>query len=227
MASFDIEIKNMGENAVLIKWPDRIGEDILDDMLHFIPTMLRSEKESLNNYTPGYNSLLLNYTEGVDQENKKEYLKQLYLSTRVDEKIAFKTWHIPVCYDEEYGLDLSLFMDQGLSKEKVVELHTSRAFRVYMIGFLPGFLYLGGLPDQLHMDRKESPRSEVKKGSIAIGGMQTGIYPMSSPGGWQIIGRTPLTLFDIDQQRPTPIRQGDRIQFYSIDKKTFEVLSRP
>ncbi len=94
-----------------------------------------------------------------------------------------------------------------------------------MIGFLPGFLYLGGLPKQLHMNRKEKPRLHVAKGSVAIGGEQTGIYPMASPGGWQIIGRTPLTLFDLSLDNPTPIKQGDNIQFYAIDLETYQHLS--
>ena len=94
-----------------------------------------------------------------------------------------------------------------------------------MIGFLPGFLYLGGLPKDLIMDRKDTPRSHVPKGSVAIGGEQTGIYPVDSPGGWQIIGRTPLSLFDIKKDDPTPIRQGDKVQFYSIDLETYQNLS--
>ncbi|MEM9544545.1 MAG: 5-oxoprolinase subunit PxpB, partial [Bacteroidota bacterium] len=173
----------------------------------------------------GYNTLLLQYDRNIDFESKEKRLLKLYTTLKIDQPIQFNTWHIPVCYDDEFGMDLPLFEDRGLSRDDVVRLHTSARYRIFMIGFLPGFLYLGGLPKLLHLERKDKPRTHVSKGSVAIGGEQTGIYPTSSPGGWQIIGRTPLTLFDISLQKPTPIRQGDQLYFYEIDKITYKILS--
>ncbi len=225
MPRFDLEIKAFGERAILIEWPNRIDNEILDDIIRFSPVLLEQEGDELINHTPGYNSLLLQYDWSIDFDEKRRRFIELYSSLKLDQPIEFNTWHIPVCYDEEFGIDLPLFAQKGLSQDDVIRLHTSAAYRIFMIGFLPGFLYLGGLPKRLHMARKEKPRTHVAKGSVAIGGEQTGIYPMTSPGGWQIIGRTPLALFDISQQDPTPIRQGDQVFFYAIDKTTFTNLS--
>ncbi len=226
MPRFDIEIKAFGNRAILIEWPNKIDEEILDDIIRFTPLAVASEKDELINYTPGYNSLLLEYNKVLDDfENKRQLLTKIYESPRAQRSDAFNTWHIPVCYEEEFGVDLPVFAENGLSKEQVVNLHTLKPLRVFMIGFLPGFLYLGGMPEALNMDRKAKPRLKVSKGAVAIGGKQTGIYPMESPGGWQIIGRTPLSLFDLSHEQPTPIRQGDKIQFYEIDLKTYQILS--
>jgi len=225
MSKFDIKVKAFGDHALLIEWPNRIDDQILDDIIRFTSLVLTQEGDDLINHTPAYNSLLLQYNSVIDLTSKRKTLLNLYNSAKNDAKIESNTWHIPVCYDEQFGIDLPLFAEKGLSKAEVIRLHTSTAFRVFMIGFLPGFLYLGGLPEPLHMHRKEKPRIHVAKGSVAIGGEQTGIYPMASPGGWQIIGRTPLSLFEISLEPPTPIRQGDKIQFYPIDAKTYSILT--
>jgi len=222
---FKISIKPYGDKALLIEWPNKIDDEILDDIIQFTSTILKHEEGQLINHIPGYNSLVLQYDSEFDFDNKERLLQDLYLSQTEISNYSAKTWHIPVCYHEDFGIDLPLFANQGLSSKEVVELHISNPFRVFMIGFLPGFLYLGGLPQQLHMSRKEKPRLNVAHGAVAIGGEQTGIYPMDSPGGWQIIGRTPLALFDLSLDNPTPIKQGDNIQFYAIDKVTFQNLS--
>lgn len=225
MIKFDITFKAFGNQAILLEWPKRIDDQILDDIICFLQHILPKEKSKLMNYTSGYNSILLQYNSIIDTSQKGNYLLSLYKSNENENDYIPKLWHIPVCYEKDFGLDLSSFADRGLSSNEVVNLHTSKAFRVFMIGFLPGFFYLGGLPHELHMDRKENPRNHIPKGSIAIGGEQTGIYPMDSPGGWQIIGRTPLTLFDLSKKEPTHISQGDYIRFHAIDKNEFQNLS--
>jgi len=225
MSKFDINIKPFGFQAILIEWPARIDDQILDDIIQFTSTIVSNEKSDLINHTPGYNSLLLQYQSEIDFKAKRTLILNLYNSPKKAQNRTSKDWHIPVCYDDKFGLDLPLFADNGLTRNEVIKLHTSTSFRIFMIGFLPGFLYLGGLPKELIMNRKDTPRSYVPKGSVAIGGEQTGIYPMASPGGWQIIGRTPLTLFDLNKDDPTPIRQGDKIQFYSIGLETYQNLS--
>jgi len=225
MSRFQIDIKPFGKRAILIEWPNKIEDEILDDIIQFSELILTRDNNELINHTKGYNSLLLQYNSNIDFKHKKELLLDLYKSSYKTQQKPPKCWHIPVCYDEEFGLDLPLFENQGLDQADVIALHTQSRFRIYMIGFLPGFLYLGGLPKALHMNRKDTPRLNIPKGSVAIGGEQTGIYPMSSPGGWQIIGRTPLTLFDLNKNEPTPIKHGDFVQFYSIDMKTYQNLS--
>jgi KipI family sensor histidine kinase inhibitor len=129
---------------------------------------------------------------------------------------------IPVAYGAEFGPDLVFVAEyHGLAPEQVIALHTGAVYRVYMIGFTPGFPYLGGLPPILHTPRLPDPRLEVPAGSVAIGGQQTGIYPISSPGGWRIIGRTPLHLFDVRSSRPALLEPGDEITFRAISREEF------
>lgn len=130
---------------------------------------------------------------------------------------------VPVCYSEDYALDLkTLACEKGLTTDKVVALHTAQTYRVYMIGFMPGFAYMGEVNEKIAMPRRDQPRLRVEGGSVGIAGRQTGIYPLASPGGWQIIGRTPLKLFNPLLSDPTLFRPGDEVQFYSITEDEFE-----
>lgn len=132
---------------------------------------------------------------------------------------------IPVCYEEPYAPDLAnLARQQQLTEQEVIKLHTSRVYNVYMIGFLPGFSYMGEVNEQIAVPRKQHP-TQVKAGSVGIAGSQTGIYPLNSPGGWQIIGRTPLRLFEPFVPEPVKLQAGDKVQFYSISKQEFAAYS--
>ena len=133
---------------------------------------------------------------------------------------------IPVCYGGGYGPDLEgLSIGLKISPEDIVELHSSFIYRVYMIGFLPGFPYLGRVDPRLETGRKSRP-VQVAAGGVGIAGNQTGIYPVNSPGGWQIIGRTPMKLFDPKKAPPVRLNIGDRVQFYAVGREEFESLSR-
>jgi len=138
-----------------------------------------------------------------------------------------KLVRIPTVYGGEYGPDLSFVVEHtGLSEAEVIRGHSQARYHVYMIGFTPGYVYLGGLPERLHTPRLPSPRLKVPKGSVAIGGAQTGIYSVASPGGWRIIGRTALNLFDPTQQIPTPIVPGDAVQFVPITEAAYVSAKR-
>ena len=129
---------------------------------------------------------------------------------------------IPVCYGGEFGPDLDAVATHcGLEPAEVSARHAAGDYRVAMLGFMPGFAYLLGLDESLHMPRRASPRTRVPAGSVAIGGAQTGIYPRELPGGWQLIGRTPLTLFDPSQAEPALLRPGQRVRFRAIDAAAF------
>jgi len=128
---------------------------------------------------------------------------------------------IPVCYDEEFGHDLISISEKiNLSKEEIIQLHTGKPYRVFMLGFLPGFPYMGKTDKKIAVARKDEP-SMVMAGSVGIAGRQTGIYPMNSPGGWQIIGRTALKLFDVEKKDPTLLKPGDLVEFYSVSKEEY------
>lgn len=133
---------------------------------------------------------------------------------------------IPVCYDHAFAPDLAaVAQNAGLTTEQVVERHAAAAYRVRCVGFAPGFPYLDGLPPELHTPRRVMPRTSVEAGSVAIGGGQAGIYPFRSPGGWNVIGRTPLRLFSPHDEQPALLRAGDRVDFRAIDRDTFDSLA--
>ena len=137
-----------------------------------------------------------------------------------------RTIEIPVCYGGELGPDLEdVARSHGMSSEDVVRLHSGAEYRVYMLGFAPGFAYMGGLPDAITTPRRAEPRTTVPAGSVGIGGSQTGVYPIASPGGWQLIGRTPLKLFDATREPSTLLAVGDTVRFRPITANAFAGLA--
>jgi KipI family sensor histidine kinase inhibitor len=134
---------------------------------------------------------------------------------------------IPVCYDPEFALDLSsVARHSSRSEEQVIALYSGGDYFVYFLGFAPGFAYLGGLAQELQVPRLVTPRKHVSAGSVGLAGLQTGIYPNDSPGGWQLIGRTPLRMFDPSAEPPSRLQPGDRVRFRRIDRSEYERLAR-
>ncbi|OQP56960.1 hypothetical protein A3860_10320 [Niastella vici] len=151
-----------------------------------------------------------------------ERLQQAFEQAQETGNAGREVIRIPVCYEDPYGPDLAALAEQKqLSGQQVVNLHTSPIYNVYMIGFLPGFSYMGVVDEQISAPRKQQP-TPVLAGSVGIAGSQTGIYPLNSPGGWQIIGRTPLKMFDPFVPEPVKLQAGDRVQFFAITKQEFE-----
>jgi len=137
--------------------------------------------------------------------------------------VAPRNLKVPVCYDDEFAPDIKyIIKEKKICKQELIQLHTQRTYRVYMIGFLPGFAYMGEVDVKIAMNRKTSPQN-VSKGSVGIAGNQTGIYPMDSPGGWNIIGKTPVELYETNENgMNTYFKAGDIVQFFSISKNEFE-----
>jgi KipI family sensor histidine kinase inhibitor len=170
----------------------------------------------LLNLHPAYASLLVEFDPRLRSHEEIEAL----VRERLDQEAAHpaadapRLVEIPVRYGGDCGPDLGdVARHTGLSPERVVELHSSAEYVVYFVGFAPGFAYLGGLPPELATPRLPAPRKHVPAGSVAIGGNQTGIYPIVSPGGWRIIGHTSLKLFDPESSDPTLLKMGDRVRF--------------
>lgn len=227
MLNHQLTYKQFNEKAILIAWKEEINEELLNDILAFKEAILNQQKEKISDIIVGYNSLTLVYNYTISDFSKQiNILKNIYNNK---DKITLQNqyiWEIPVCYNTEFGIDLKeLAQQKQLSVTEIINLHTQPLYTVYFIGFLPGFLYLGGLQEALHTPRKQTPRLRVPKGSVAIGGSQTGIYPQESAGGWNIIGKTPLSFFDIEKPIPCFAKSGDKIKFVAISYKEFQEKS--
>lgn len=166
----------------------------------------------------------------IKQKFDLDFLQEQWLlmqaAPTVDD-VTNRQLQIPVCYDEEFALDMYSVMDYtGLSYEEIKKIHMSKLYSVYLIGFLPGFPYLGELDRKLFVPRLKKPRNSVFASSVGIGGLQTGIYPLDSPGGWNIIGKTPLNLFDVHRKETFIFSLGDQVQFYEVTKQEFIEIKR-
>lgn len=227
MDVFQPTYKPYGERSILVEWPPEINENILQDVLNFKLNIQNNYIKSKIQVTSAYNSILITYNTTIDNINDEVLsLKSIYSSKKHTSKSTGMLWKIPVCYDDEFALDLSeLSIEIKLSKSKIIELHSDTIYTVYFIGFLPGFLYLGGLDKSLHFPRKSTPRQLIKKGAVAIGANQTGIYPNESPGGWNIIGNSPISFFDASKDMPCFAKAGDKIQFVPISVMEYQNIS--
>ena len=220
--TFQPTYKLFGESAILIEWPSKIDEIILNDICNFKNTI--ENNIQLKDCIVGYNSILLVYNFVIENTvSKIQFLQDLYQKKTISEKSINTHWKIPVCYDATFGIDLEYISKElKISIEEVVRLHTEAIYTVYFIGFLPGFLYLGGLNEQIAIPRKATPRLVVPKGSVAIGGNQTGVYPNESSGGWNIIGNSPISFFDAQNKEPCFAKTGDKITFESVSLEEYQ-----
>ena len=226
MSNHPISLKPFGDQAILIEWPAKVEESILYDILVFSEYLKSNCLDALNwELVPAYNSLTLIHRQKIDAPSVMiEQLKSWYSNVESHIPLKRQLWKLPVCYDEEFGIDLNQAADSlNLSVEELIELHTEHIYTVYGIGFLPGFMYLGGLPKELEVPRRETPRLLVNQGSVGLAGKQTGIYPQDSPGGWNIIGNCPIPIFNVEKERPCFVNVGDRIQFYPINRAAYDL----
>jgi len=227
VSTFKLTYKPFGESAILIEWPQKISIAILDDIRNFSLKIKHSRIKYILEINFVYSSLLVIYkSKKINYFDLKKELQFIYNKNLIIKNNLKKTiWEIPVCYDIEFGIDLPfLSLQNKISIEEIISIHSSNYYTVYGIGFLPGFLYLGGLSKKLYLKRRETPRLEVPKGSVAVGGKQTGIYPVISPGGWHIIGKTPISIFNINNKEPCLVIPGDKVKFNPISKEEFDQI---
>jgi len=227
MRKFKIAIQSLSEQYLLISWPSQISLEISEELLAFEQFVLIEFDEFILNSNPAYASLCLRFdVKKITLLKLKNLLLEAYRDFRFNKVETKKYWEIPVCYDPSLGPDLLESCQRtSLDLENFIALHTAPLYRIYFIGFLPGFLYLGGLHETLSIPRKKTPRPKVPAGSIGIAGHQTGIYPQSSPGGWQLIGQTKISLFNPNENPPTPFKAGDYLKFTKISKEAFQSAS--
>ena len=221
-----VEIIPFGERGILLNWPESITDSTLFKVLNF-KNLLKDKYIKQKVYINStYSSISIYYDITINKIYDEISRISEWIS-EVNDEISgnYNLIEIPVCYDKVFGIDLERISERnGLSVDQIIQLHTSIDYRVFFIGFLPGFLYLGGLDDQLVCPRLSTPRQNIEEGSVAIGGSQTGIYPKSSPGGWNIIGRSPLNFFNLENDPPAIACAGDKVRFVSIDMETFRKI---
>ncbi|MCM4163036.1 MULTISPECIES: 5-oxoprolinase subunit PxpB [unclassified Arenibacter] len=226
MNSFNISVRQFGVHAILVEWPNEVEETILLEILQFIEYLRKNHLDEKEwEYVPAYNSLTLICKDTVlDFDYFKPKIKEWYTKKGKVEPVTRYLWRLPVCYDPKFGLDLEEISEKlGMSIDIVTDLHAQSMYTVYGIGFLPGFMYLGGVPEALEIPRKSTPRSKVPMGSVGLAGKQTGIYPQDSPGGWNIIGKCPVPMFDLKKEKPCFVKVGDKIQFYPISMAEYQL----
>lgn len=215
----------MGTHAILIQWDVVPSTTVLHGIL--------AVKKNLQEIFPfeivhTYTELLLKSNIPItDYDHIATEIKACIAKTTFTTSQPYMKHYIPVCYDGQFGTDLILVADTlKLSVAEVIRLHKATQYTVHFIGFLPGFLYLEGLDNSLHISRKAKPALSVPKGSVAIGGTQTGIYPQTSPGGWYVIGHCPLSFFDVSSNPICPFQAGDRLEFFEVDSTTHKDISK-
>jgi inhibitor of KinA len=210
--------RNMGDRSVLVELGDDINARVNAEVKALFGGLDEQKVKGLIDIVPSYRSLLLIYDPlQVSLLTLKETVQRTLAAGRRMQPPKPKKIKVPVVYGDEYGPDLRWVSDHlGISTAEVIHYHTSVTYRVYMIGFTPGYPYMGEVPAAIVSPRRKTPRTHVPRGSVGIAQKQTGIYPVESPGGWQIIGRTPIELFDPHQQPPTLLEMGDRVVFYAI-----------
>ncbi|HUM45460.1 MAG TPA: 5-oxoprolinase subunit PxpB [Chitinophagales bacterium] len=229
-------IHPLGDSAITIDFGNLIDEATNDCVMSIFQYLRKQTIPGIRDLIPCYSSLTIVY-DPVTVNNILHisdafsfFKTQLVQSA---EKAGAKTIaattviKIPVCYHETLAPDLNLLsVKTNLTTEEIIQLHCDKVYRVYMIGFLPGFAYMGKVDRRIAVSRKENPSPFVPSGSVGIAGEQTGIYPLDSPGGWNIIGRTPLKMFDVNEEKPVGLNPGDRVQFIRITMKEFQQLKQ-
>lgn len=217
----DIRSYPLGDQAILLEFGTEINP-LIHEKVRLASALLDSSPPLwMIEYIPAFSTITVIYNASIVSYQEVCYELQLLLrQTKAIEQEESRTVEIPVCYGGTLGPDLEFVAKYNrLTPDEVVEIHTAGDYLVYMIGFAPGFPYIGGMSKKIAAPRRDTPRLRIPARSVGIAGQQTGIYPIETPGGWQIIGRTPLDLFLINKEIPSLLKSGDRIQFYPI---TFE-----
>lgn len=215
-----------GDTAVSAEFGNEISTQINNSIRGLVKLLESNPIKGVSECVPTYRSLLINYNPSViSGEKLVEKLKTYIGNITSAENEKKRIFVIPVCYDDEFAIDIdNVCNHSGLSKEDVIKIHSGTDYLIYMLGFLPGFPYLGGLDKRIHTPRLESPRTVIPAGSVGIGGEQTGIYPLASPGGWQLIGKTPVKPYDPAGSEPIIYSAGDYIRFKPITRAEYDTL---
>jgi inhibitor of KinA len=213
-----------GDSALVVEFDERIDPRVNARTIAFADAVQRAQIAGVRDVVPTYRSVAIYYDPlRTDSVALIAEIERHAGRPAPDSPIASAPVRIPVCYGGDLGPDLAGVAAFGqIAEDEVVRIHTAAIYRVFMLGFVPGFAYLGIVDERIAMPRHSSPRVRVPLGSVGIAGVQTGIYPAETPGGWQLIGRTPLKPFDPERELPFLMKAGDAVQFYPIDRGEFD-----
>ena len=233
----DWSFYSLGDHAIVFALAPKMDVLILQKIKHLNDFFIAKKISGIIDIIPSYHTLTIIYDIEQFLDSTETASSQLlsfcnkmitdFENDLWEQKNSESTvYQVPVCYDKSFGIDLeNISLSNQISCDEIIQIHTSNQYDVFSIGFLPGFTYMGMVNEKIKIARHDKPRKEVPAGSVGIAGLQTGIYPTNSPGGWQIIGRTPWKIFDPHLNKLAKFKVGDRIQFYAISKEAFDSLN--
>ncbi|MDF2677618.1 MAG: kipI [Bacillota bacterium] len=212
-----------GDKALLMEFGNEISKDINAKIRNIIKFLEEENLDGIEELLPTYRSIMIMYDPlKIQYDELIKTLDDLSNKTAEGEKETIKIVEIPTLYGGEYGPDINFVAEQNnISTDEVIKIHTGTDYLVYMLGFTPGFTYLGGMSEKIATPRLSSPRKKIPSGSVGIAGSQTGMYPSETPGGWQLIGRTPLKLYDPSKEPPVMLNAGDYVRYVSITEEEY------
>ena len=219
-----------GEQAMVIEFGNTIDQAI-NARVHRLAKLLAGlNDDRIIEIVPTYRSLFVQFDPAcISRQQLTDMVNKLLASMKDDEEDSSpkKVVYVPVCYDADFGPDMAFVVEHTkLPAEEVIAIHTGTAYQVYMIGFTAGFPYLGSMPEKIAVPRLKTPRTKIPAGSVGIAGSQTGFYPIESPGGWQLIGRTPIKAFSPDSQNPFLFAAGDYLQFRAVSRSEYDDIAK-
>ena len=215
-------ISNLGDAALYCDFGDEVNKDVNSNVIKYFKLIREKNIKGITNITPSYNKLIVSFDLNLTSFLElKEKIINIKLTNILDNKV--KTIKIPVCCDDEFALDIDrLTKKLNLTKKEILDKYFDKEYFCYMTGFIAGMPFMGDIDEKIQLNRLETPRLKVPKGSVGITEQFSNIYTFESPGGWNIIGNTPIKVFDkLNLEKPTLINPGDKVLFYEISKKEF------
>lgn len=215
-----------GDSAVTVQFKNEISKEVNSYVTSLCAEIENNKIKGVIEYIPTFCSVSVLYDCTLISAKKLiSKLEKIIKNIKITSSRKAKLYEIPVCYDDCFALDMGNVCEHShLTREKVIARHSGRDYLIYMLGFLPGFAYLGGMDEALATPRLDSPRSEIFEGAVGIGGEQTGIYPVASPGGWQLIGKTPVKVYDKERENPILYSSGDYIRFVPVSLAEYDQI---